>query len=138
VRIWRSRTGRPVVVSPHGMLDSWALRDSALIKRIAGAAYEWENLRTASRIHALTEGEVKSLNDLGFRDHIVKIPNGVVLAKNRAPQERSKRTLLYLGRLHAKKGIAETLIAWSLFQKEGSTDASRWLLVIAGWDDGGH
>jgi glycosyltransferase involved in cell wall biosynthesis len=37
-----------------------------------------------------------------------------------------------------KKGIAETLIAWSLFQKARGIDPTRWLLVIAGWDDGGH
>ena len=45
---------------------------------------------------------------------------------------------MYVGRLHPKKGIAETLIAWSLFQKESAIGPARWQLVIAGWDDGGH
>src|SRR5436305_199283 len=45
VQIWKRRTGNPVVVSPHGMLDRWALRHRALKKWIAGAAYEWANLR---------------------------------------------------------------------------------------------
>jgi len=101
-------------------------------------AYEWANLRRASCIHALTEGEIKALNDLGFHEHIVKIPNGIDLPKKVGSHESSKNTLLYLGRLHPKKGIAETLIAWALFQKASVVDPARWQLVIAGWDDGGH
>jgi poly(glycerol-phosphate) alpha-glucosyltransferase len=138
VQIWQSRTGNPVVVSSHGMLDPWALRHRALKKRIAGAAYEWRNLRQASCIHALTEGEVKSLNNLGFHDHIVRIPNGIDLAKSADLRQPSRKIVLYLGRLHPKKGLVETLIAWSLFQKELAIEPARWQLVIAGWDDGGH
>jgi poly(glycerol-phosphate) alpha-glucosyltransferase len=137
-QIWKRRTGNPVVVSTHGMVDRWALQHRALKKWIAGAAFEWANLRNASCIHALTEGEVKALNDLGFRDHVVKIPNGVDLVKSVDWCESSNRTVLYLGRLHPKKGIAETLMAWSLFQKHVAIDPARWQLVIAGWDDGGH
>src|SRR5262249_53369115 len=40
--------------------------------------------------------------------------------------------------LHPKKGVAETLIAWSLFQREIAINPNRWRLIIAGWDDGGH
>jgi poly(glycerol-phosphate) alpha-glucosyltransferase len=138
VQTWKRRTGNPVVVSPHGMVDRWALRHSALKKWIAGAAYEWANLHKASCIHALTEGEVKALNDLGYRDQVVKIPNGVDLAKTAKLPESPRRILLYLGRLHPKKGIAETLIGWSLFQKAFPVGQTGWQLVIAGWDDGGH
>jgi glycosyltransferase involved in cell wall biosynthesis len=135
---WGRRTGNPVVVSTHGMVDHWALRHSALKKRIAGAAFEWANLRNAACIHALTEGEVKALNDYGFHNRIVKIPNGVDFPKSSSCRKLPKRILLYLGRLHSKKGIAETLIAWSRFQKELAIGPARWQLVIAGWDDGGH
>jgi glycosyltransferase involved in cell wall biosynthesis len=137
-RIWKRRTRHPLVVSTHGMVDPWALRQGALKKWIAGTAYEWANLRDASCIHALTEGEVKALNDRGFRNNVVKIPNGVDLPKITYSGQSSKKILLYLGRLHPKKGIAETLAAWSLFQKELAIRPARWQLVIAGWDDGGH
>src|SRR5690348_7525600 len=33
-RIWRRKTGKPTVVSPHGMIDPWALRQSSVRKRI--------------------------------------------------------------------------------------------------------
>src|SRR5262245_19645953 len=137
-QIWKRRTGNPVVVSPHGMMDAWALRHHAVRKWIAGAAFEWSNLRNASCIHALTEGEARALSDRGFHRHVVIIPNGVSLPKNVHWRESSKRSLLYIGRLHPKKGIAETLIAWSLFQKELHIRPARWQLVIAGWDEGGH
>src|SRR5262249_48728687 len=32
---WHRRTGRPYIVHPHGMVDSWALRNASLKKRIA-------------------------------------------------------------------------------------------------------
>jgi poly(glycerol-phosphate) alpha-glucosyltransferase len=137
-QIWRSRTGNPVVVSTHGMIDPWALRNSALKKWVAGTVFEWPNLRNASCIHALTQGEVKALNDRGLYNNVVKIPNGVCLAASSCERETSKRTLLYLGRLHPKKGIAETLIAWAQFQKHFANYPVRWQLVVAGWDDGGH
>jgi poly(glycerol-phosphate) alpha-glucosyltransferase len=137
-QLWKRNTGKPVVVSTHGMVDQWALRQSALKKWIAGVAYEWVNLRRASYIHALTEGEVRALNSLGFHDHIVRIPNGVELTKTINWSKSSERMLLYLGRLHPKKGIVATLVAWSLFQKQLPSGSARWRLIIAGWDDGGH
>src|SRR5262249_43100462 len=81
VQMWRRRTGKPVVVSPHGMVDGWAIRHHALKKWIAGAGYEWSNLRNASCIHALTEGEAEALNQFGVRDRTVTIPNGIDLAE---------------------------------------------------------
>ena len=137
-QIWRTQTGKPVVISPHGMIDRWALQHHSLRKRIAGAAFEWSNLRRATCIHALTEGEAKSLKDLGSYNNIIQIPNGVDLPSAVEESEPAQRTLLYIGRLHAKKGIAETLVAWSLFQKKLAVGPSRWRFLIAGWDDGGH
>src|SRR5262249_12731810 len=84
-QIWRRRTNNPLVVSPHGMLDSWAWHHRALRKRLAGAAYEWRNLRSASYVHALTEAEAKSLRELGGVKNIVKIPNGVDFARDAQP-----------------------------------------------------
>jgi len=137
-QIWRRRTGKPVVISAHGMLDPWALQQHALKKWIGGAAYEWSNLRHASCIHALTEGEAKAIGMLGFCGRVLVIPNGIdLMAPAEAPYSGTRK-LLYIGRLHPKKGLAETLMAWSLFQRELSTAPSRWQLIIAGWDDGGH
>src|SRR5438046_10628405 len=75
---------------------------------------------------------------LGFSGRVLVIPNGTdLMAPAEAPYSGTRK-LLYIGRLHPKKGLAETLMAWSLFQRELSTAPLRWELVIAGWDDGGH
>jgi glycosyltransferase involved in cell wall biosynthesis len=138
VQLWKRRSGRPVVVSTHGMLDVWALRHRNLKKTIAGALYEWRNLQSASRIHALSESEMKSLKTLGYSNNVITIPNGIDLSPRVEPAGSAKKIVLFLGRLHPKKGIAETLFAWSIFQKESRIAPEGWRLVIAGWDEGGH
>ena len=137
VQLWSWRSGKPVVVSPHGMVDGWALRHQALKKTVAGAVYEWRNLRNAARIHALSESETNSLETLGYTN-VVTIPNGVNVPARIEPAIAEKKIVLFLGRLHPKKGIAETLVAWSIFQRETRIAPEEWQLVIAGWDDGGH
>jgi poly(glycerol-phosphate) alpha-glucosyltransferase len=44
------------------------------------------------------------------------------------------RTLLFLGRLHPKKGIAELIDGWKLSRARRNS----WVLEIVGWDDGGY
>ena len=79
IRAWGKRTGRPVIISPHGMLDPWAIRNSAWKKRIAMALYERRNLKSAACIHALNTSEAESIRALGFTNPIAVIPNGVEL-----------------------------------------------------------
>ena len=133
---WSNRI-KPYIVSPHGMLDSWALNNSRLKKRISAALYENRHLRGAACIHALNQAEVRSIREYGLRNPICVIPNGVELpaeVPEKAP--RQSRTLLYLGRLHPKKGLPKLIEAWSLAGKE--TGEFGWRLAIAGWDQGGH
>jgi len=40
IRKWSEKTGKPYVVTPNGMLEPWALQNSAWKKKIAGALYE--------------------------------------------------------------------------------------------------
>jgi poly(glycerol-phosphate) alpha-glucosyltransferase len=55
---WALHSSKPVIVSPHGMLDPWALANAAWKKRIAVAAYQKRSLARASCIHALNTAEV--------------------------------------------------------------------------------
>src|ERR1700690_2752582 len=51
--------------------------------------------------------------------------------------EPGKKVLLYLGRIHPKKGLSNLLRAWkATLNSQPSTN--NWLLAIAGWDQGGH
>jgi glycosyltransferase involved in cell wall biosynthesis len=154
--------GAPLVISAHGMLDAWALRHSALKKRVAGWLFENRNLRQAACLHALCEAEAKSYRDYGLRNPICIIPNGIdvpEIGKHPPAQssgatwkaeirnqpwagyvEPGRKVLLYLGRIHPKKGLPNLIRAWSKIQKaeNGKQKAEEWVLAIAGWDQGGH
>lgn len=139
------RSGVRRVVSPHGMLDPWALRNSGWKKRIARTLLENRNLRNAALLHALNSSERDAIRALGFRTPVAIVPNGISLPdlkiKPRLPERLnlgSRRIMLFLGRIHPKKGLRETIEAWHLSLKSNRSTAKDWQLVIAGWDDGNH
>src|SRR5262245_39692733 len=139
---WHRHTGRPYLVHPHGMLDAWALQNARSKKRIAAALYENQHLRDAACLRALSEGEARSIRAYGLRNPVCIIPNGVDLpelsASNAKAQSANSRTLLYLGRLHPKKNLANLIRAWNETSNSQRGDGQRWVLVIAGWDQAGY
>ncbi|WP_376705421.1 glycosyltransferase [Mesorhizobium sp. ISC25] len=146
VSAWRRRTGGKVIVSPRGMLDPWALRNSGWKKKAVEILFERSNLRGASCLHALNRSEAEAFRSYGLANPIAIIPNGIDLPHDRpsdglAPKIKpaaGRRVLLSLGRLHPKKGIEELIEAWSILRSDAPTIAAAWQIVIAGWDDGGH
>lgn len=143
---WRRRTGGPVMISPRGMLDPWALQNSRWKKKIAEILFEKSNLRGAACLHALNRSEAESIRGYGLTNPIAIIPNGTDLPAHRDLDAQppawwhadDRRVLLFLGRLHPKKGIRELIEAWSLVRYQAPAVASSWRVVLAGWDDGGH
>lgn len=138
-----SSSGRLRVVSPHGMLDPWALKNSRLRKEVALRLFERRLLASADCLHALCRSEAESIRQMGFRNPVAVIPNGVDLPEPDAPgssRDHDPRVLLFLGRLHPKKGVPGALRAFAQFLQrvKASRDAPPWQLVIAGWDQGGH
>ena len=136
-------TPRPYVVSTHGMLDPWALHNSRWKKIIAGFAFERQHLKNAACIHAINQAEAAAVRAFGLRNPICIIPNGVELPASNAVHRTQpwtgniisdRKVLLYLGRLHPKKGLSILLRGW----KEAFKHEQDWILVIAGWDQGGH
>jgi poly(glycerol-phosphate) alpha-glucosyltransferase len=142
---WQKRTGKSVVISPHGMLDPWALRNSAWKKKLVGKLFADASLHKATCLHALCQAEVDSIRAYGLKNPIAVIPNGVALPNligEHSLQEKQTNTgrkrLLFLGRIHPKKGLLELLQAWKLILTRRAKAAQSWQLIIAGWDDGGH
>jgi poly(glycerol-phosphate) alpha-glucosyltransferase len=125
------------------MLDPWALRNSGWKKKLALLAYEREHLQKASCLHALCHAEADAMRTIGLRNPICIVPNSVdlpILERSCTPAWRKQippgaKILLYLGRLHAKKGLVNLLRAWECFAYEERSD---WHLLIVGWDQGGH
>jgi poly(glycerol-phosphate) alpha-glucosyltransferase len=144
-RGWHRRTGRPYVLSPHGMLDPWALQHSKWKKRLALHLYESANLDQAACLHSLNASESAAIRALGLRNPICEIPNGVRLPGKFSAQPpwiegvpAGARILLYLGRLHPKKQLQNLLAGWGRVVNDRVATNQAWWLLIAGWDQLGY
>jgi len=149
-RRWHQRTGRPYIVHPEGMLEPWALRNAKWKKRIAAVLYEDRHLRGAACLRALCEAEAQSIRACGMRNPICVIPNGVDLPgrfqdsgfrveeSQLGRSAEGKQVLLYLGRLHPKKNVANLIRAWKQTVDSHSLVGKNWMLAIAGWDQDGY
>ena len=131
----------PLITSPHGMLDSWSLRRSYWKKQLVWYLYERKNLTSANVFHATSIQESLSIRALGFQQAIALIPNGVHVENldqkpnrdiliNLFPELKEKKWLLFLSRIHPKKGLDNLLFAW-----DNIADLfDEWHLIIAGPD----
>jgi poly(glycerol-phosphate) alpha-glucosyltransferase len=141
---WSRRAGRPYLVSPHGMLDPWAVSHAAWKKRLVGWWFEDAHLARAACLHALTRAEARAIRAYGLSNPICVVPHGVDLPNATMPAgppwageaDKDRKILLFLGRLHPKKGLENLLAAWR--DVRSAAGARDWMLVIAGWDQGGH
>jgi poly(glycerol-phosphate) alpha-glucosyltransferase len=124
------------------MLDPWALRHSGWKKSLAGALWENSNLSAAACLHALNQPEADAIRAYGLTNPVAVIRNGIDLPEGKSPPPPEwwpdKRVLLFLGRIHAKKGVVELVEAFARVRAKAPDVADAWSLVIAGWDDGGH
>ncbi|HSV55384.1 MAG TPA: glycosyltransferase [Burkholderiaceae bacterium] len=131
----------PFVISPRGMLDDWSLAHNPVRKQVAFALYERRNLQAARLLHATSDMEAEAIRRAGLRQPIAVIPNAIApvlhpnsvsrqLLEQLYPALQGKRWLLYMGRLHPKKGLPMLLEAWSRL----AANSAGWHLVIAGPD----
>jgi glycosyltransferase involved in cell wall biosynthesis len=123
----------PLVISPHGMLERWALRHQPLRKRIALATYQRWCLNSATVFHATSLEEAANIRGADLRQPIAVVGNGVEsppIEYLRAPGQT--RVALFLSRLHPKKGVLELVAAWAKVRPTG------WQLRIVGPDEAGY
>ena len=136
----RARRSTPTVVSAHGMLEPAARRISPWKKRFFKIFIEQHNLRNATCLHALTPSEATHYRDLGLSQPIAIIPNAVHIVKASPPPHDlpfpipDGRILLYLSRLHPKKGLENLLQAWAPL----APAFPDWSLLIVGPDHIGY
>jgi poly(glycerol-phosphate) alpha-glucosyltransferase len=119
------------------MLDGWALTQSRLKKTVAVSLFERRHLQLASCVHALTAAEAEAIRRVEPRAEVIVVPNGIRLPDGPSEEgpEGPARRLLYLGRLHKKKGLEHLLKGWAEFRSSSPGTASDWRLEIAGWGD---
>jgi glycosyltransferase involved in cell wall biosynthesis len=115
VMVARQR-GIPYMVAPRGMLEPWSLNAKKRKKRLALWLYQRSDLERAVALHATAESEAEQFRKLGFKQPIIISPNGVDLPENMPPRttrEDGKSTILFLSRIHPKKGLIELAEAWA-------------------------
>ena len=124
----------PLVISTRGMLTDWALQHNRWKKRLAWWAYQKHALGQAALFHVTSQEEVDVLRDLGFEQPAAIIPNGVSLPERSRPSEPSQteRRVLFLSRIHPKKGLPMLIDAWAEVEPE------HWVLELVGPSEGGH
>jgi glycosyltransferase involved in cell wall biosynthesis len=134
------RHNKPYVLMPHGMLDPYSLSVKALKKSVYMRLFESRNIASARRMIFTTPEEEKLAALAGLR-----LPRGEIVPLGaqasatpandlrlqflrRYPQAEGKRTLLFLGRLHHKKGLDRILTS---LQRVRQTIPDV-LLIVAG------
>lgn len=113
--------GIPYVVTPRGSVDDWSLRQKAWRKRLALLTYQGRDLRHAVAFHTTSDAETEQIRRLGYRQPVIQAPNGVNVPETLPPWRREGpvRRMLFLSRMHEKKGVRELVEAWDSVRPKG-------------------
>lgn len=142
------RLNKPLVISPLGHLDPWSLARHPWRKRAVRFLVEGRNWRSAAAFIAKSAMEAEALKRLGLNNRVEIIPNGIDSVQwkkevssdeffERFPKFKGQRLLLFLSRLHPKKGADLLLKSWERIR----SSRPEWRLVMVGegeatWVDG--
>lgn len=123
----------PYIITPRGMLEPWSLSQKSWKKRLALFLYQMKDLQHAACIFTTAEMEAKHVRELGVRVPISVIPNGIVTEGYSCRQsiDGVKKQILFLSRVHEKKGIELLIDAYSHLHG----NFPDWSVVIVGNGD---
>lgn len=132
-----SRIGKPLVLSPHGMLGPESLNFSRWKKKIFWMFRQKAAIELVTCFHATSESEYANIRALGFRQPVAIIPCGMDIptADELPPaQDKGYPFILSLGRIHPIKGLPTLISAFSRI----ADNFPSWRLRIVGPDECGH
>lgn len=120
----------PYIITPRGMLEPWSLSQKKWKKKLALILYQMKDLNRSACIFATAEMEAQHIRELGVKVPISVIPNGIETGGYvcRTSIDCVKKQVLFLSRIHVKKGIELLISAWQSLQK----DFSDWKLLVVG------
>lgn len=126
---WHRITGRPYVVSAHGMLMPASLSYKSGRKAVARHLFQDRVLRAAAILHATSSDEQAAYRVLGFDNRVELVSLGLdTVPLPEVDRNGTNRRVLFLGRLHHQKGIDWLIEAWSRLAR----DFPDWTLSIVG------
>lgn len=134
---WKKQyKNKPIVCSPHGMLDPYIVQSQGKFKRLISNLFFQKGLEAVDCYHALCQKELEDIRAYGLKQPIAIIPNGINLPDKTKiyPRKDEKLHLLYLGRLHRKKGVDILLKALAEIKNENLDFLKKWHIDLVGWD----
>jgi glycosyltransferase involved in cell wall biosynthesis len=129
---WAQKSGYKVIFTPHGMLEPWIMQRHHWTRKVPALyLYQKKAVQTADYIHATSELEKQNLLQLKYSDKICVIPNGIETENISIKSSWKKtRTVLYLSRIHPKKGIE--LLIDAITQTKDVLDGYKFIIAGEG------
>lgn len=105
--MWAKDAGYKVVYTPHGMLEPWIMKRHYWMKKVpAMLLFQKRGVQIADVIHATAESEKANMLNLNWNRNVVVIPNCVRVDEIELKKSwERKKNILFLSRVHVKKGI---------------------------------
>lgn len=130
VQKWSQSKKYKVVLTPHGMLEPWIIKRNYWKKKLpALLLYQGKAIRNADYIHATAESEKQNLQQLRYNNKIKVIPNAVDVDGIQMKDSWQRiKTILFLSRIHEKKGINFLIEAVATMKKE----LEGYKIIVAG------
>jgi glycosyltransferase involved in cell wall biosynthesis len=132
--IYYFKTSTPYIITPRGMLQSYSLKKSFFKKILFFIILGRYSFNNCSCIRATSLIEAKTIRNLFKKKNIVVVPNAVKIPKLKLTykehRKKKKFRLLFLSRIHKKKGIVELLHSWKSLENK----YLDWELLICGFD----
>ncbi|MBQ6187229.1 MAG: glycosyltransferase [Prevotella sp.] len=123
----------PYIVTPRGMLEPWSLSQKRIKKKIALWLYQKRDFNKATCIYTTAKSEADNIKRLNISSPCAIIPNSIDVEQYpcRDNPEIVKKRVLFLSRIHIKKGVEILLDAW----RNINIEHKDWELIIAGNGD---
>ena len=120
----------PYIVTPRGMLEPWSLSQKKWKKKLAWWLYQRNDVQKSACVFTTAKMEAEHVSNLGITTCKAVIPNGIETDAYpcKTSVEGVKKQVLFLSRVHVKKGIELLFEAW----KRLHTDYADWQLLVIG------
>jgi len=131
----RTKGDVKLVISPHGTMSEWTRNYHRWRKWIMWhLGGQKKAIDVADAFHATAEDEYHDIRRIGCKQPVAIIPSGIDIPPLIKCPSKSRRIVLFLGRIHKKKGIDLLLKAWSVIEGQ----FQQWDLIISGPNDQGY
>lgn len=117
----------PILLTPHGMLEPWIVSRNYWTKKLPAIwMYQRWAVNNADVIVSTAEEEKKHIQALGWNNRVAMVPNGIDTESIEMKTEwNDARNLLFMSRIHPKKGLEILIEALAMSKKLNLTIAGE-------------